>query len=259
MRQWFLTFIPWASLSAMCFGNPAQPALQTEGCLLTSPTWMSFRAGYVDDYLYRQRYKDEFKLDSLIDNPTFVTLSTHAAELTFNLYNRWDLYFLTGQSQLQVDQEVFTSWQFSWGIGTKIILFQHNSLRVGTDIKYFTSNQKPTYLNSENLPYNVLTDFSLQYQEMQASLGLSYQIQWLIPYLSATYLFSKIEPNPMIFLVRLPSTDFAADITSKSVITQRRWGLALGATILGNEQGSITLESRLLNQNGIDLSGEIRF
>jgi len=253
-----LLLFPWLPLFPMFFGNPGQPALQTQGVIIQD-SWVSLRVGYVGDYLYRQRYTDEFKLDSLITSPTFIKLSTDAAEITLNFKNRLDLYTLIGQSTLQVDRDLFTSWKFSWGVGGKLVIFQHGDFRIGADGKYFQSRQAPRYLVGENLPYPVVTNFIFKYEETQGAVGMSYQLSWLCPYMSLTYLVSKIDPNPMIVLVRLPDSDTIVDIVSKSVVTQRRWGMALGATLIGGTQSSLTIESRLFNQNGFDINGEIRF
>ena len=253
-----LLIFSWAPLFPMFFGNPAQPALQPHGVIIPN-SWVSVRVGYVGDYLYRQRYQDEFKLDSLISAPTFIKLSTDAAEVTVNFKDRIDLYTLLGQSTLQVDQDIFTGWNFSWGVGAKLVLFQEGNFRIGVDAKYFQTNQVPRFLVGENLPYPVVTDFVLQYEEAQCSFGLSHQLSWLCPYISATYIVSKIDPNPLVILVRLPDSDTIVDITSKSVITDRRWGIAIGATLIGGTQTSLTIESRMLNQNGFDINGELRF
>lgn len=259
MIRWTPFLLLWTPLSSMYFGNPAQPALQTEGIAFGETKWVSLRVGYLDDYLYNQRYEDEFKLESLINSPTFVELATHAAEITLNVKNWIDVYGLLGESQIQVDRDVYANWQFAWGVGAKVVFFEKNQFRVGGDFKYFESNQEPLYLISENLPYNIVGQFDFHYEELQGALGISYQIDWLCPYIAGTYLFSRISPDPTIFLVRLPNEDLLTDITSKSVVSEQRWGLALGVSILGGKQGSLSLETRMFNQNGVDISGEIRF
>ena len=49
------------------------------------------------------------------------------------------------------------------------------------------------------------------------------------------------------------------DVVSKSVIGTRRWGLALGATLIDSRKATLAVEWRAFNQNSIDVSGEVRF
>jgi hypothetical protein len=74
-----------------------------------------------------------------------------------------------------------------------------------------------------------------------------------------TYLHTQITPQPSLVTVRFPLYNHSIDTSSKSVISQRRWGMAVGGTILGGKKGSLTIESRFFNQNAINVSGEIRF
>jgi hypothetical protein len=90
-------------------------------------------------------------------------------------------------------------------------------------------------------------------------MGIAYRTQYLSPYINATYLISKLEPQPLIALVRLPTLDFNVDVASKSVIGSRRWGIALGTTLVDNRKASLAVEWRAFNQNSVDVTGEVRF
>lgn len=246
----------------MLIGNPGQPVIQRYGVLQSSPSWWNLRVGYLSDYVYRAKFKDEFRFPDMATTSSYIKLSTDAALITFNIKNVCDLYGIVGSSSLQLDREVYTNRELSWGFGGKFIFFRAGCLRIGADFKYFETDQEPLYFVADGLPYNVESDFHLKYSEFQAAVGMSYRIPLLSPYIQVTYLISKLEPNPYIAAVRLPQAGFGdtpVDIISKSVIGHRRWGLAVGATIISNCKGSITLESRMLNQNAVDVTGEIRF
>ncbi len=250
-------FVPHLSV-ATYFANPALPSLQKEGLFLTS-SWCSFRAGYMSDYLYGQRFRDEFKPITSQNPSNLAKLSTHAATFTFNIKNAFDLTALLGSSQLQIDQEVYTSSRFSWGAGAKFLIYHSGSVFCGLDLKYFESDQVPRYFVSDGYAYNIRSPFRFNYSEMQAGLGAAYRAKPLFPYMYLTYLYSKIEPVPRRVTVQYPLYDFLIDVPSNSVIGQNRWGIAVGGTILGGEKGSITIESRFFNQNAISASGELRF
>lgn len=246
----------------MWIGNPAQPVIQRYGVIQSSPSWWNLRAGYLSDFIYRAKFKDEFRLPGVTYSSSYIQLSTDAGLITFNIKNVCDFYTILGSSKLQLDHEVYTTPEFAWGVGTKFIFFRAGSFRVGADFKYFQTDQKPLYFVSDGYAYNVESDYHLKYSETQVSVGMSYRIPLLSPYLQVSYLIAKLEPHPYIAAVRMPLSadgDTPVDIISKSVMGQRRWGLAIGMTIISNCKGSITLESRMLNQNAVNMTGEIRF
>lgn len=265
MRNWkkicqIATFllIPTA-IKATFFANPALPALESNGVIKSTPSCVSFRLGYMADNLYRQRYNEEFQIDKTSTSSSYAKLTTNAATLTLNLKNWLDLSALVGSAQIQIDHDIYTRQQLAWGAGAKLLIFQTHTIFVGFDLKYFQSNQKPLYLASSGYAYNILSNYKLNYSEQQAALGIAYRNQMISPYVYASYLYSKIDPEPLTLLVRMPTYDGYAQSISSSVINERRWGMAFGATIIGGNKGSITIESRFFNQNALNVSGEIRF
>ena len=251
-------FIP-ATITATYFSNPAEPALQTDGLMKSPPSWYCLRAGYMSDHLYRQRFNEEFHIAGTPNPSSYAKLITDAATITLNFNNWLDINMLLGSSQMLIDHDVYTKRQFAWGVGGKFLIFHNESIFVGLDLKYFESNQKPIYLVSSGYAYNIVSDFKMNYYEEQAALGVAYRTRMICPYLYVSYLYSKIEPNPCIAVVQMPTYDATGESYSTSVIDRRRWGMAVGATIIGGTKGSITLESRFFNQNAINVSGEVRF
>lgn len=258
MKLLVFLFSP-AILFATYFGNPALPKLQSDGLFKSPPSWYCLRIGYMTDYLYSQRYRDTYAISSLSNPSSVIKLSTDAATLTLDFKNYFDITALIGSSELQIDQSVFTKRQLSWGIGSKWLLYQTGSLTCALDLKYFESEQKPLYFVSDGYAYNVISNFHLNYAEIQAALGAAYRTKTLAPYFYLTYLYSKIDPTPYSVIVRIPFFDFSADASSRSITGMRRWGLAVGGTVIGGKKGSLTIESRFFNQNAINVSGEVRF
>lgn len=253
---WLL--FPFSFLGAMVVGNPAQSALQTKGLFSPYSHW-SFRLAYVGDFVYEQKFREEIKIEDCIEVPTFLQLRTSAALFTFNWNNRVDIYGLLGASRMQLDKEIFTKQQFAWGCGGKVSLFHYGRFRIGADVKYFESDQKPIFFACDDFAYNIASPFSLKYKEFQGALGMSYRFRYLSPYIHGTYLFAKIKPKPKSVAVRLPMVDAVVDAPSKSAIGDLRWGLALGATIIDQRKATLTLEWRAFNQNSVDVNGEVRF
>lgn len=246
----------------MLVGNPGQPVIQRYGVIRSTPSWWNLRAGYLSDFVYRAKFKDEFRLPGVSCTSSYIQLSTDAALVTLNIKNVFDLYVIAGSSKLQLDHEIYTSPEPALGFGGKFIFFRSGSLRVGADFKYFETDQKPLYFVNDGLAYNVESDFRLRYSEFQTAVGMSYRIPLLSPYIQVSYLIAKLEPHPYDAAVRMPQAIYGptpADIHSKPVTGQRRWGLALGMTIISTCKGSLTLESRMLNQNAVVVTGEVRF
>jgi hypothetical protein len=242
----------------MLSGNPAEPALLGKGIWLRS-SWASFRVGYLGDWVYQQHLQDEFQLEEVNHSQTQLQLSTYAGLLTLNFTNRFDLYGIVGSSRMQIDKEIFTKRALSWGIGCKLVFLKHQNFFLGADVKYFETHQKPKYFVVDGLPYNIVSNYRLNYKEIQAGLGMSYRAWIFAPYLNATYLLTHVNPEPAIVLVRLPDTDEITDVESKSIISQNKWGMTLGLTLVDCHKASLSIEWRAFNQNAIDVNGEIRF
>lgn len=255
-RAFFLLLV--SPLSAMFIGNPAEPGLMKKGLWFES-SWGSFRAGYIDDWVYQQRFQDEFTLEGITYPQTYLKFSTYAALLTLNIKNGFDLYGIVGSSRLQIDDEIFTKRALSWGVGGKFILFRKKNFYVGVDAKYFQTDQKPRYFIVEGAPYTIESNYRLKYREVQAALGISYRAWVFAPYVNGTYIFTRIEPEPAIALVRLPDANELVDVESKSIIGKERWGMALGLSLVDNSKATLAFEWRFLNQNAININGEIRF
>ena len=258
-KVFFFLFSPCA-LAAMLIGNPAEPALEKCGIFSPPDTWVSLRIAFLEDYVYRQRFEEEYKVAGVEHTQTYAKLSTNAGMATVNFEDRVDLYGIFGASRLQLNQEIYSKMQFSWGFGGKLILFEAKNLYFGLDIKYFAANQEAIYLLSQGLPFNIVGDFALNYSETQFALGTCYRHSLIAPYLYATYLISKINPDPAIALVRWPlDSTFLIDAEVRSVVARRRWGLAVGATLISGSKTTLSVESRMFNQNAINVNLDVRF
>ena len=254
----FFFLFPWP-LAAMLVGNPAEPALETVG-IFTAPTaWCSMRATFFEDYVYQQRFLDEFPIAESEHTKTFAKLTTQAGMLTLNFKNRIDLYGIAGASRFQLNQAIYSKTQFAWGCGTKLVIYGNDWLYIGADVKYFETNQKPLFFVDNGLAYNVIGDFQLKYHETQTSFGVCLRTKCIAPYIYGTYLIAKFAPDPLTVLVRWPLSNHLTDIDCKAVVTQRHLGMTVGATLLSGGKSSLSVESRMFNQNAIDVNMQLRF
>lgn len=242
---------------AIFVGNPLDPTFYTEGLFSNCAKNVSIRVGYVQEFIYKGTYKDEFiNTDS---TPSQTQLSTYAGILTFNFYNRLDVYGILGNTNIRMDRDFFEKRRISWGLGTKATLYRRSNFAIGIDGKYFQVKFKPRYLLYQGIPGSVLTDFSLEYVEAQGCLAISYASKLISPYIGATYFFSKIMPCPRSFLVEIPNLEAVYEFELKTSINRKRWGMVIGASILGSQKMTLNLESRVFDQNGVNITGELRF
>lgn len=256
--RFLIFFFATAPLFSFVIGNPAQPSLNPVGLVTAEGRSFSFRAAYLDDYVYTQHFIGQFS-PNLDQKPPVAQCSTNAALLTFNLLQRVDLYGIVGSSQMQIDEEVFGQRELAWGIGTKVVMYRSHSLCIGCDFKYFETEQTPLFLVSGGFPLDVTTQFNLRYTEYQGAIGMSYQTSFICPYIQGTYLSAKLEPTPHVFLVKIPGSEDQMDASISSFIGRNRWGMAVGATLVMGEKGTLAIETRFFNQNAIDASLELRF
>ncbi len=241
----------------MWVGNPADPSLLECGLFRNKPSWWSFRAGYLDDWVYQQEFRENSKISH---TKTFTKLSTYAGLLTLNFKNRVDVYGLVGSSRIQIDQEIFTKRALGWGIGTKWVFWKEKDFFFGGDIKYFETNQKPRYFLMDGLAYNIVTPFRLEYSEIQAALGICCRAWIFAPYIQGTYLITHIQPQPPVVLVRFPEENaISDDVPIRSSVGKKNWGMALGLTLVDSSKATLSVEWRAFNQNAIDVNGAVRF
>lgn len=241
-------------------GNPALPALENSGLIRECPDWWSFRLSYFGEYVYDQKFQEEFVFEDVVQTSSDIKFWTQAGILTFNLLSRIDLYGILGGMRMKIDNDVLSKQHLAWGVGTKIIILQESCFRLGCDFKYFESEQKPNFIQSENLAYNVTEDFHFKYHEVQAAVGVSYQRKYVSPYANISYLIANLKPQPTdkVF-VRLPMMNVEVDVPIKSATTSNHWGLSIGANMIDLEKATIGIEWRALNQNSINVCGEFRF
>ncbi|MFA6119659.1 MAG: hypothetical protein WCT85_07025 [Parachlamydiales bacterium] len=260
MSRFFLYIVflfYFAKLSALAIGNPSDPGLYHDGVISSCRKNFSIRASYLNDHIYKSKFEDKFK--NLSSTPSDIQMNIYAGIITFNFYNYLDIYAIAGSTNLQIDNQIFTNRRFAWGAGFKTIFMKFNNIDFTFDGKYFSTIQKPQYFVVEEKIYPLATSFEQHLEEFQGSIGISYVSNYLIPYIGTTYLYSTITPNPAAGLLILPGGDTTYFDTSTS-IAKKRWGLALGMSVINKKkQATLTLETRMYNQNALSFLGTLRF
>ena len=253
----FLLILLWMrSAFAIFVGNPSEPGFYPNGIIHGGGGNYNLRFAYLCDNIYNSFFEDEFK--TISSNSSELKLSSFLMHAVFDIRNKLDFYGMIGASKMQIDELIYLKRHLSWGLGTKAILFCSERFTIGMDLKYFETNQKPTYFVLEKTPADLLTPFILKYYEIQGACAVSFRADRYLPYAGITYLFAKVNPDSTMGRLYIPEsgpTKFAAE----SSIISRRWGLVVGTTILSYGAFSLNIESRLINQNAVNVQGEFQF
>jgi hypothetical protein len=256
MKYFFFLFCIFR-LNAVFVGNPLNPNLYQDGIISCGCRAFSMRLGYIQECIYKGKYEDEFKTIESTNSDN--SLSTYGGILTFNFLNRLDVYGMLGNSRLIIDEVIFDKRRISWAAGAKALIYKKCNLALGIDIKHFETKSKPNFFVLEGMPAPLLTDFKLEYEETQGAVCIAYISNFLSPYIGATYLFSRITPIPNSGALNLQNFDMIVDFEIKKATNRKRWGMVIGATLLNCQTITLNLESRIFDQNSINITSEVRF
>jgi len=262
MKLFFFFLLPLVfclDISAIHVNNPAYPSYFQQGLFYKvkkKPAW-GIKTSVFYDNIYKGRYEDEFK--TINSNPANIEMSTIGAALYFNMRNRLDVVGYVGYSQMRLDKLYYTHRCPSYGGGGSLLLLKTHNIYLTIDAKYFRTDQKSDYFLCDGQIAPIIGDFELQYEEIQGALTLGYEIEFLIPYIGMTYLYSSIDPSPPTGILQIPGTEYLVDFHTSRAVTRRNWGMLVGCSLVDNEMMSLTLESRFFDQNAYHVSGTFRF
>jgi opacity protein-like surface antigen len=210
-------------------GNPAKPLLANEE--------MPFSAGAEFDFVF-ERELDVSDVDMSVEN-----LNIYAAKLAYTLEKRAELYCLLGVANGElsiesggVDLSIDTETAFAWGIGATVFLYEFdNGIRLGVD-----GNFRNTAPSLDEV------DVDLEYSEWQIALGVSKQIDQFVPYGGIKYSDVKAE-------LTIPG------VGSEDTGSDNIFGIFVGCDFLANENISVGIEGRFIDETALAIRGMYRF
>jgi major outer membrane protein len=248
-----------AHLCAAPVGNAAAPQLIQEGFFLSSDFWVDGRAGYEGDFIFDARMEqtngarvDCYKQDS------------NSGTLTLNFLDRIDLYGVFGSSRTcaswrftDMDDiinrvEIETFYDFLWGVGVRGILFEWGCASLGLGARYENAYYEPSWLAINAI--NVSTAGTrLEWEEWQVDLNFSYQIELLTPYIGLKY--SRANTSLNGFDVPIASNGAG----SNHFENRDQVGIFIGCSISNGKYFMLNIEGRLVDEEAVTISGDIRF
>lgn len=271
-----LALLSCGSAYALPVGNPVMPMLLTEGiikcghhadlrdpCTTMWDSW-SMRVGFYGDYVFNRNV--EHSNDSVKDaNIEKLTLSSNAAEFTFNLYDRCDFFGVVGTTKMRLysalsafveqDEQLLvldTNSAGMWSVGARSILWDCGCLFVGGSVQYMYTVPKANFLIASK--WAPLQDqLEIKYGEWQVDLAASYRIESWIPYVGVK--FARCHGNMDNTVINPVKTD----IFFGKLKETKRWGYALGLTMVRCDMMELTGEARFGDEAGFHVTSTLRY
>ena len=247
-------------LQAAPVGNGASPALIQEGFLIPSSYWVDFRIGYEGDFVGDGRMEQIEESSGRVD--TFQQY-TNAATLTLNFLDRLDLFGVLGSSRVCADWrfnhastitriELETLYRTLWAVGSRGILLEWGKVFLGLGGRYSYCNYKPSWMTSNGVPQSVLGS-RLIWRQWQLDLDLSYQIDLFTPYFGIKY--SNAHAKLGSFPVSIANNGSGnGHFENKTPV-----GIVIGCSISNGKYFLLNIEGRLIDEDAVTISGDLRF
>jgi len=256
----FFLFMVICSLDAAPVGNTMAPSLIQEGFLIPAASWVDFRIGYEGDFVGDGRMRQTVQGSGRVD--TFQQY-TNTATITLNVLDRLDLFAVMGSSRVCSDWrfniagvvtriQLETLYHFLWGAGGRGIIFEWGKLCLGAGGRYAYCNYKPSWLTTNAAPVNV-GSARVIWREWQVDLDLAYNIDLFTPYIGVKYSNAAAKlgtfSNPIS-----NSGDGLNHFENRTPV-----GIFIGCSISNCKYFMLNIEGRLIDEDAVTISGDLRF
>lgn len=268
----FLTILTSGAAYALPIGNPAEASLLCDGLFCEGYTidpcdpcysWrdaFSFRIGFYGDYVFNKHMERD---NSPHGDVELTELYTNAGYIAANFWNRFDVFATLGATSLYVESgnsgsgrfELETETDFSWSIGVRGTIWECACTYLGAEAQYFYTNPHITRVteNADASGYPA-HNVDVKYYEWQVGLGLAHRIYNLVPYVAVRWGRAKFDDDK----ASIPLTNGLSS-TLQNYKSKNNWGYAVGATLIGCEKASLTIEGRFAGETAFYTNGQIRF
>jgi major outer membrane protein len=249
------------SLFAIHNGNPSEPNMPELGAFISCDDWWGFKLGYEWDYTFDKRVKIRDRKSSVRERFDHYISTSNKGALTFNVSDRFEFYAKLGVDKLELSQrpndsvrlEYFTDNQLAWYAGGRIILVYWEEMVMGVNALYSGSFMRVSSILENGEPRKT-SGARYKYNEWQVGIGFSRDIGPLIPYIGLAY--ASMHSN----LYNIPNDpNQMFQIEDEELENREPFILFLGLGFTKGKNVSLNLESRLLGEKALSLSGNIRF
>jgi hypothetical protein len=259
MKKIFFFFSVFLStLTAAPVGNPSAPKLIEEGFFIPPEVWLELRFGYEGDFVTDARLRQV--QGGHVD---CYRQETNAGTMTLNLLERLDLYTVLGSSRTRAEWrfdhagdtqrvELETLYDFLWGLGVRGILYERGKASLGVGARYEHANYDPVWL-TVNGTVEPAHGTHLRWRAWQVDLALSYKIEIFSPYIGLKY--SNVQAKVGKF-----QTTVASNGSGSNVFDNRYpIGVFIGCSLTTSKYFMLNVEGRLVDEEAVTISGDVRF
>ena len=248
-----------SSLYASPVLSPNAASIHTDGVFFCDDcSCWSLRAGFRGDYVFDRKLST--------NQSSQLTMECHSifaneAVLTFNLWDRLDIYGLVGAATQSlvtsfqipgrggINVESSTSAKTIWGVGARATILEHNfncygTSYLGADINY--ENIGSSYANTaifNGAPSPLPTGPMVTYEELQVSVQVGHRISILTPYIGAKWSNARAVCQEIYGAAN----------------HKNHWGYAVGVLLIDAGRMSVTAEARFIDEKAMTIMGEFRF
>jgi hypothetical protein len=262
MKTWHVLFLFFSfPLFALYNGNPSEANMPELGLWVSNDDWWGIKLGYEWDNTFDKRTKADNRQSSVRDRYDNYSSLKNQGVLTFNVSDRFEFYTKLGAMKLEITQrpidtvrlQYFTDNQFLWTVGGRIILVYWEEMVMGVNALYSGSFMRVSEI-LENGATRRTSGARYKYNEWQIGVGFSREIGIFVPYVGLAY--ASMHSN----LYNIPDDpNFAFQIADEDVVNREPFILFLGVGLTKGENVSVNLESRMVGEKAISLSGSLRF
>lgn len=255
-----LVFLPMG-VYALYNGNPSFPMMPEEGMFISKDRWLGVKAGYEFDRVYDRKLHKEGRgpEHSRKKVQKYESLSNFGvATLTFN--ERVEIFSTLGAMSCKISQTPYsntrvtyhTDTHFAWGVGGRAILAYWGEFQFAVNAAYMQADLGLSSLevNGKSYPKRHV---EMDYREWQIGVGISYRLRWFVPYIGVDYsdFRCRVEHlNALKFLFPKKHVTFKETYAT---------GLFMGFGLSPDRVFNLNLEVRVINENAVSLSADIKF
>ena len=254
------------SLFALSNDNPSAPNLPEFGILSDREAWLGWKFGYEWDMVMSKRIKvksqkisqgeeeEKGRTLGMLDRFDRYRTQKNFGVLTFNMSDRVELYGKLGLMQLtlaatftdSVRLKIKTKNAFTWGIGGRVILIYWKEVVMGVNAWYQHAGLGVNQL-SQNGAMIPPQRAHVNYDEWQIGIGFSREIGMFCPYAGLAYaaLFGSLR--------------HLEQYSSIEIKNRQPFILLLGVGITAKKAIAFNVESRLIGEKAVTVTGQFRF
>ena len=143
-------------------------------------------------------------------------------------------------------------YHYLWALGGRGILLEWGKLALGVGGRYSYCNYKPSWLTTNAVPVTV-SRTHLRWRQWQADIDLSYRIDLFTPYFGVKY--SGTEAKIGLMPIPIAGNGSGTD----HFRTRTPVGIFIGCSISSGKYFMLNIEGRLVDEDAVTISGDLRF